>query len=353
MANLKTNYYPFYDSFNKTGKDIYDLLLTEINKANTTIRTYIKCKSTDVFAAMKGIYYDHPELFWYTGKGSCTTRNGYVETITIEYNNLAISLDYHKNEFQKAVEEFLNASKGKTLLEQEKILHDKMVNEVTYVHNKYDQTAYASLVAKKAVCAGYSRGFQYLMQRIGLPCYYVSGVALNKKTLKSEGHAWNIIKLGPDYYNMDITWDDCFDNISDNISYMYYNCTDQQISADHKRDKEFQFLPKCIGTKYSFKNIYKRSPELERIIQDGVTCQTVVDSKETFKKTLIPELKKTNKVSISFPSNSSNVLKGYPDWIKETIIAVYGNRVGWKYDSSYVDYKNGWYKISINVLIKR
>ena len=68
-------------------------------------------------------------------------------------------------------------------------VHDRLISRISYSKAAtMNQSAYSALVGGKTVCAGYARAFQYLMQKLGIPCYYCTGFA-------GENHAWNIIKL--------------------------------------------------------------------------------------------------------------------------------------------------------------
>lgn len=91
---------------------------------------------------------------------------------------------------------------------------------------------------KKRKCAGYARAFQYILQKLSIPCYYCTGHA-------GEEHAWNIVALEEDYYNVDVTWDD-----TDQISYDYFNKTDADYAKTHVRTNLSVNLPPCNGTAY-------------------------------------------------------------------------------------------------------
>lgn len=354
MASENNVFYINYSRLNPTRKALYSELLSGINQASKKIYVKTKCRYEDVSCSLRAIKNDHPEIFWLTWESQVWTRGDYVESVEITYNALAARLSYHKSLFQKAVDSYLKPLEGKSPLEKERLIHDKMVKTITYVYGKYDQTAYSALVEKQSVCAGYSRGFQYLMQRIGLPCYVCSGEGKSKKTGKWESHSWNIIKLGADYYNVDVTWDDCYGNSTGNISYTYFNCTDSEISSNHVRWKEYLFLPSCKGTRYSFENIFGVNPNYQLILQDGLTCRTVINSKSEFIRLFTPSVRKTKKGSIkmSFPTESRNVTEHILDWVKEGVRSVYGQTVGWSANSDSTDYRNGWYRVEFVLTFK-
>ena len=62
-------------------------------------------------------------------------------------------------------------------------------------------TAYAALCKKTSVCQGYALSFYRLCKEAGLSVRYITGTG-------NEGsHAWDIVRIGEVYYNVDPTWD--------------------------------------------------------------------------------------------------------------------------------------------------
>ena len=120
--------------------------------------------------------------------------------------------------------------------EMEKYVHDVMTQTVEYdVAAPMNQSAYSALVGGRSVCAGYARAFQYMMQQLGIPCYYCTGYA-------GEDHAWNIVKIDGTYRNVDVTWDD-----TEEPTYNYFNKTDRELAATHRRTGLSVYLPACEG----------------------------------------------------------------------------------------------------------
>ncbi|MCR5292758.1 MAG: S-layer homology domain-containing protein [Eubacterium sp.] len=71
-------------------------------------------------------------------------------------------------------------------------------------------TAYAALHDHTAVCSGYAHLFYNLCLRAGIDCRIIIGEAGNFEEGPNYSvglHAWNIVKLGDVYYNVDSTWD--------------------------------------------------------------------------------------------------------------------------------------------------
>ena len=344
-------FYPFYGNLSDNEKKLYQQVLVGINIVKDVIKPTTKINADEVNNVIKAIIYDRPELFWFSGNCAYAMLRDVVTAIKPEYNGLAKNLKSHQRLLDKSVEEYIKMVKGKEPHEQERLIHDQMVKTISYEFVGFHQTAYADLVEHKAVCAGYTRAFQPLMQKLGTPCYYCSGTAIGMEDNEWSRHAWNILKLGDDFYNLDITWNDCYDKAAKNhISYIYYNCTDLKIMDNHRRAEKHAFLPICSGEKYSFDNLYGIQPELEVIYQDGVTCKTPVTNKLEFLKVMTSELKgkKGKTIEISFPAKGDKVKDNIVDWFKEAFSTVYSNR-GCKMDCTTTDYKNGWYKLKYTI----
>lgn len=123
-----------------------------------------------------------------------------------------------------------------------RILYERLIEENHYDYGTYHQTAYGALIEDKSVCAGYGRAYQLLLQTVGIPCLYVTGLADNG--YETGGHAWNLVKLNGYWYYCDPTWDD-FDDASIAIRYAYFNIPYAQISNDHFLDEGYDlWVPK-------------------------------------------------------------------------------------------------------------
>lgn len=72
------------------------------------------------------------------------------------------------------------------------------VNDADYLPQ---YTAYGALVNQQAVCQGYAVLLYRLALEAGIDVRVIAGDC-------GGGHAWNIVRLGDYYYNLDATWDD-------------------------------------------------------------------------------------------------------------------------------------------------
>ena len=92
-------------------------------------------------------------------------------------------------------------------------------------------TAYAALAYHTALCQGYAVLAYRLLKELGVETRIVTGTA--DVSGDPERHAWNIVRIGDVFYNLDITMDDVTG------SFRFFLKTDRSFSADHKRDAEY------------------------------------------------------------------------------------------------------------------
>lgn len=84
----------------------------------------------------------------------------------------------------------------------EKVLfiHDYLAANYEYDNSHTIYDAYNFLKEGKGVCQAYMLTFSALMDKLGIPVSYVESDLLN--------HTWNVVKLGDNWYHVDVTWDD-------------------------------------------------------------------------------------------------------------------------------------------------
>ena len=140
-------------------------------------------------------------LYGYAGCNVSYSTAGYIK----------YTMAYHSNAEQEAklteaVAEAMTTLQLNGLSEAKKItkIHDYICNHVDYAYNSTEEqiyTAYGALCTGKAVCQGYAVLFYRLCKEAGLSVRIISG------TGNGGPHAWNIVRIGSKYYNVDCTWD--------------------------------------------------------------------------------------------------------------------------------------------------
>ena len=143
---------------------------------------------------------------------------------------------------------------GKTDYEKFDAIYDWIVKHVVYDYThlndgSYDlkYTAYAAMINGTSVCQGYANLLYRMLLTAGVDCRIITGDAVKTENgvEKHEPHAWNIVKLGSLWYNVDATWDSSATKITVNgMSHgseyaMKYRLREASGFTDHIRDDAF------------------------------------------------------------------------------------------------------------------
>jgi hypothetical protein len=248
--------YPYYDQLNDTQKVLYSQMYTSVENMTPSFDVQDEVTKTDIETVYRCLTCDHPELFWLSNKYNYQymESTGRIVSVTLQFNETADDIDASKNAFTQACNQILvGALQYDNEYDKEKYVHDALVENITYdINADLNQSAYSGMVNHRTVCAGYARSFQYLMQQLNIPCYYVIG------TSEGEDHAWNIVLIDGSFYNVDVTWDACS---KENDPYYFFNLDDAAFDVYHTRASLSTSLPNCTSTLLAHKedsDLYQR-----------------------------------------------------------------------------------------------
>lgn len=232
--------------------------------------------ASNVGAAVVSFLYDHPEYFWSKGYSYFVKS----DTKTVTKVCLQCQEEYYDGNaryqmwslMDKEIQKYLDLIVGvNSDYDKELILHDAITEKVTYAYiegtNTPETERWAHTIESvfsperdSAVCEGYAKAFQLLLNAAGIDCVYVVGKA------SGNGHAWNQVCIEEQWYNVDITWNDT----GNKGSHKYFNVKDSTFLSNHKAFSstvtptvgEWCYeLNKCTATEYSY--VTKGNVEIE------------------------------------------------------------------------------------------
>jgi hypothetical protein len=255
--------YPYRELLNEREQAVYNQVYSNALDYNTEAFTLTETLTSDeLIETMNCVYNDHPELFWL----NTSYQYGYnssneIVKVQLSYGISKNNLDSAKTTYNNVIENIVSgASSYESEIEIELYVHDAICELATYNSNaELNQSAYSALVNGSTVCAGYARAFQNVCQELGLTCYYLTGTA------DGGDHAWNIISIDGNFYNVDLTWDDSISERYGSSVYTYFNLTDSEIGVDHTRSTLSANLPACTSTEMSYTNVYGATIEIDDI----------------------------------------------------------------------------------------
>ena len=261
----RLTYREILEGLKDNTKDIY-IHASEAERANEIFQFILK---------------DCPDIFWCDGTISATSYEG-DEPYTVLRPTYAYT-ETQKEQMKEQIEaQAFQCLSGISSDESDynKILYvyEYIVDTVDYDLEAPDnQNIYSVFLHRRSVCAGYSKAAQYLLERLGVFCTYVTGT-----TSGGQNHAWNLVKCEGDYYYMDVTWGDPVFQASEGdetnqfqlISYDYMLCDDTELMKNHTPDRDV-VLPACTAMNrnyYMMNNMYYTSydPELVLLRMNGV-----------------------------------------------------------------------------------
>ena len=148
---------------------------------------------------------DHPEIFWvhnrekiykttYSDSDYCVFTPGYTYTDS-EIDEIQTAMEQSFQEVRALIPEDAGD------YEKVRIVYTYVIDHTQYQTGEDDQSIAGVFWKKSAVCAGYAGAVQYLLERLDIPCIYVDGSTKGS----TEGHAWDLVKIGQEYYYVDAT----------------------------------------------------------------------------------------------------------------------------------------------------
>ena len=123
-----------------------------------------------------------------------------------------------------------------TDLEKVFYVHEWLVQNIAYDREHLsddvqdDHNLRGALLDGTAVCDGYAKTYALVLRKLG-----ITGVLVTSKDI---GHAWNIVELDGNWYQVDCTWDDPVDG-SDQLGYCMHKhllCTTEEMNTNHNDD---------------------------------------------------------------------------------------------------------------------
>ena len=209
--------------------------------------------------AFDAVINDHPEFFW-VGSNIEVMESGWdglVNSYRVEATVPAGERDAVRGQLEAAADACIaQIPEDAGTYERIRYVYEYLIDTTEYdAGASQSQNIQSALLGHASVCAGYARSFQYILHRMGMFCTYVTG-----SIVTGGDHAWNIVRIDDQYYNVDVTWGDPIfigmeegetpPNMTDN----YLCCTDVDLLRTHIPDITLP-LPSCTDDSYNYYRI--------------------------------------------------------------------------------------------------
>ena len=264
-----------YQSLSKEEKKVYRQIAQGLEQQEAEIRI-TPLSEERLMTVFNMVMIDHPEYFWIEGEFQYTTVEDLNENTKTAIQLMPVyTIEKEQTEsLKQQIEQQADAwiaeiDASFDAYEKIKSVYELLIREVEYDETSlYNQTIQSVFLEKKTVCMGYAKATQYLLNKMGIFCTLVTGNILDEA---NSSHAWNLVRIGENYYYVDTTWGSPGYNAQgdreDAISYSYLCCSDKIISATHKANEDI-LLPSCTDESYHYyrrKGCWYETYDKERI----------------------------------------------------------------------------------------
>lgn len=228
-------YYRLLDGQQRT---VYERMFEALSDDQTEFNVKDLDLSDDEYIEVMEIFrLDNPQFFTISYNGSLFGDPQTRKATKIKLERTRQLNEIPLDEFEEKVQSVLAEAKViDNDYDRIKYIHDLIINETVYIDSEeypYISRADGPLVYGEALCEGYSAAFMYIAQSLGYECICVYGTAVNSRG-ESSDHMWNMIKIGEEWYHIDVTWDDPVSSDGNpRLRHKYFLISEEAISENH------------------------------------------------------------------------------------------------------------------------
>ncbi len=273
----------------------------ENNQESVTLTTLDKDIMEQAFLALTS---DRGDLFYVSGYSYVEYTNTDGELLSLEFKPNYTMSSEERTAYEASINEIVNSlylskiTDEMTDYEKALTLFETMIEEVSYREGaEQNQNIISTFLYEETVCQGYASGYQYLMRLLGISSFIVTGTA------SGSSHAWNMIYLDGNWYNVDVTWGNAsysLDGQEENekqnyVNYAYFCISNELLNQTHEADMTFE-LPQTLSNEDSYyvhEGLYFTELDTAAIDQilsqaysNQSSCSIMLNNEESFQEVL-------------------------------------------------------------------
>lgn len=211
--------------------------------------------------AYRALMSDRGDLFYVNSYSYVQYTNAKDEILSLEFKPAYTMSEAEKEAYQSSIDEIVSStylsriSEEMTDYEKALSMFEALIENVSYQKGaEQNQNIISSFVYGQTVCQGYASAYQYLMQLLGIPSFIVTGTA------SGSSHAWNMIFLDGNWYNVDVTWGNASYSLdgqgegqeTDNyVNYAYFCIGNALLNQTHEAEEIYE-LPDTLSDQDSY-----------------------------------------------------------------------------------------------------
>ncbi|EES50833.1 cell wall-binding protein [Clostridium botulinum] len=126
--------------------------------------------------------------------------NGEKNKFAIQYRTTKSQEDFIDYELKRIVNNLID--KNMSTVDKVVAINNYLVKIYKYDYSIKSDNVYSALTTKETICQGYAMTAYKMFKLLGIESRIVSG------TMNGTGHAWNLVNIDRNWYNLDITNND-------------------------------------------------------------------------------------------------------------------------------------------------
>ncbi|MGN0400256.1 MAG: transglutaminase domain-containing protein [Blautia sp.] len=249
-----------YGTLTEDQKTIYRQILKGIRERSDTVKI-TACPQEELNYINNLVFVDHPGLFWleqqnYSYDYKEEKKDVTILELSLVYNVEKDLIDELQEQIDRVAEQWCaQAPQDGTVYDRIRYVYEFLGANVRYEKESMNnQNIQSVFLNQSTVCMGFAKATQYLLQKMGIFCTLVTG----KVVPDNMEHAWNLVKMGDNYYYVDTTWGSpgfsSEEGTIQDFSYTYLCCTEDTIRVSHTPDESLP-LPSCTDDSYNYYKI--------------------------------------------------------------------------------------------------
>ena len=241
------NYY--YNQLNKEQQKVYYAMKEGLLKMQESFPV-LRLSNRELSDIYFMVRMDCPQIFYSVKFSYRYYPDSTAVELVPEYLFTRDKIKEHRQAMESRVQKLARQAQALDEKGKELFIHDFIVKHVTYdkLKKEYSHEIIGALGNGVAVCEGIAKAVKVLCDALNVWCIVALSEANPDKGIKYR-HAWNVIRIGGNYYHLDVTFDNSLSR-DDVIRYDYVNLSDKQIFRDH--EPVIWKVPACVDKEHSY-----------------------------------------------------------------------------------------------------
>lgn len=241
-----------YKNLGEKGLYIYDSIISSVSRKSAYVDLSDRDDITtqDYCDVYELVYNDENSIFYLDTKMqySIVTTTQRLKSATIFYKYNSSETERMQNEIDAEVNNILSkVSSDMSQYDIVKLFYDYLAENVVYDEDApHHSDIYGVFVDKRAICGGYSKAFSYLCDQVGIETLTITGDA------DGTPHMWNMIKLGGEWYHIDITYAVTDSKLGSYVRYDYFCITDEVINRSRNVYAQTYSYPEAKSERFNY-----------------------------------------------------------------------------------------------------